>query len=197
MRNSHGPVAKGEIAPEYRDGISTHAFALVVVRRPSDNKFLVVQEAGGSGFWLPGGRVEVGETLFEAALRETKEEAGIDIVIKGILKVEHSTYAFNERDKAYNRMRVIFYAEPKKNKELPKSVPNYHSTGASFISVDELDHINLRASEPKEWFTKLNDNFVYHHIYDLNEMYFYTMAIMYSMYHLIHILIHILKILYL
>eukprot|EP01084_Bolivina_argentea_P317388 550292_1 len=162
LRNHHGPVIRGEIPPEYRDGILTHAFALVVVRRPTDNKFLVVQEASNSGFWLPGGRVEVGETLLEAAIRETKEEAGIDVDIKGVLKVEHSTYAFDDRKKAYNRMRVIFYAEPMDEKELPKSVPNYDSAGATFISVDELDDIELRADEPREWFNSLTQNFYYH-----------------------------------
>lgn len=162
LRNHHGPVMRGEIAPEYRDGILTHAFALVVVRRPTDSKFLVVQEAANSGFWLPGGRVEVGETLLEAAIRETKEEAGIDVDIKGVLKVEHSTYAFDERKKAYNRMRVIFYAEPCDEKELPKSVPNYDSAGATFISVDELDDIVLRADEPREYFNSLTQNFYYY-----------------------------------
>lgn len=162
LRNHHGPVIRGEIAPEYRDGILTHAFALVVVRRPTDNKFLVVQEAANSGFWLPGGRVEVGETLLEAAMRETKEEAGIEVDIKGVLKVEHSTYAFDDRKKAYNRMRVIFYAEPMDEKELPKSVPNYDSAGATFISISELDEITLRADEPREWFHALTQNFYYH-----------------------------------
>merc|ERR1719419_863807 len=37
LRNHHGPVHRGEIAPEDREGIPTHAFALVVVRRPSDS----------------------------------------------------------------------------------------------------------------------------------------------------------------
>jgi ADP-ribose pyrophosphatase YjhB (NUDIX family) len=41
-----------------------------------------------------------------AALRECREEAGIDVILKGILKVDHSV----TKDAA--RMRVIFYAEP-------------------------------------------------------------------------------------
>ena len=162
LRNRHGPVIRGEIAAEYKEGISTHAFALVVVRRPRDSKFLVVQEAADSGFWLPGGRVQVGETLIEAAERETKEEAGIRVQIKGILKVEHSTYCYNERDRAYNRMRVIFYAEPADEEEHAKSIPNYHSAGASFISVEELDNIQLRGEEPRDYFTSLMQNFFYH-----------------------------------
>jgi len=162
LRNNHGPTLRGEVMREHKDGILTHAFALVVVRRPSDNKFLVVQESNNSGFWLPGGRVDVGETLLEAAIRETKQEAGIDVDIKGVLKVEHSTYQYDERERAYNRMRIIFYAEPSDESQLPKSVPDFYSAGATFISVDELDKIRLRADEPKEWFVSLTDNFYYH-----------------------------------
>merc|ERR1712228_46549 len=110
----------------------------------------------------PGGRVDVGETLLEAAIRETKQEAGIDVDIKGVLKVEHSTYQYDDRERAYNRMRIIFYAEPSDEGQLPKSVPDFYSAGATFISVDELDKIRLRADEPKEWFVSLTDNFYYH-----------------------------------
>jgi 8-oxo-dGTP diphosphatase len=37
-----------------------------------------------SGSWeLPGGRVDVGETAVEAAVRETAEEAGVQVVVTG------------------------------------------------------------------------------------------------------------------
>lgn len=64
-----------------------YAFSLVVCRN-SAGKYLVVQEFSGQGFWLPGGRVDPGEDFIDAAVRETKEEAGIDIRLLGILRVE-------------------------------------------------------------------------------------------------------------
>ena len=36
-------------------------------------------------WYLPAGRVEKGETLLDAAMRNTVEEAGISVIIKGIL----------------------------------------------------------------------------------------------------------------
>ena len=42
----------------------------------------------------------------QAAVRECKEEAGIDVELKGILKIDHGVKGDN------GRMRVIFYAEP-------------------------------------------------------------------------------------
>lgn len=41
-----------------------------------------------SRFWLPGGRVDPGEGLMEAALRETREEAGVDVDLTGVLSIE-------------------------------------------------------------------------------------------------------------
>ncbi|KKQ79681.1 MAG: Nudix hydrolase 1, partial [Parcubacteria group bacterium GW2011_GWC2_38_7] len=52
---------------------------VIIIR---DNKVLLGLRQGshGAGEWAyPGGKVEFGETIFEAAIRETKEEAGIDI----------------------------------------------------------------------------------------------------------------------
>ncbi|MDG6903135.1 MAG: NUDIX domain-containing protein, partial [Nitrososphaerota archaeon] len=53
-------------------------------------KMLVVRRARDPhrGLWaFPGGRVEAGESPSEAALRETKEEVGLDVEIEGIFDV--------------------------------------------------------------------------------------------------------------
>ncbi|KAJ3216282.1 hypothetical protein HDU67_009717 [Dinochytrium kinnereticum] len=122
-------------------------FALVVVRRPSDGKFLMVDEISSQGWWLPGGSVDVGEDLVKAAERETFEEAGVKIAVKGVLRLEYtpSQHGF--------RMRVIFYAEPVDPTQKPKTIPDIESAGACWVSLDQLgDHIQLRGREPSLWF---------------------------------------------
>lgn len=55
-----------------------------------DGKFLLVQERKPSAYGLwnwPAGRVEIGQTLEEVAIRETKEETGFDVEITGKIAV--------------------------------------------------------------------------------------------------------------
>jgi len=59
--------------------------------------FVAVQGRGGrlllvrrcdSGTWeLPGGRVDIGETAAEAAVRETAEESGVHVLVTGLVGV--------------------------------------------------------------------------------------------------------------
>lgn len=49
---------------------------------------ILMQRRGDSGNWsLPGGVMEIGETLEQCAVRETKEETGLDIAITGLLGI--------------------------------------------------------------------------------------------------------------
>ncbi len=62
--------------------VTTHIVAGVVLTR--DGKYLLVQENSpgerAHGLWnFPAGKVDEGETIEEAAVREAKEEAGYDV----------------------------------------------------------------------------------------------------------------------
>ena len=89
-----------------RTPIPTWCFSLVVVRL--GHRFLLVHERKhGQHWYLPAGRVEPGETFTEAAIRETREEAGIDVIPEGIIRIEHGPTTQGAR------MRAIFVARPR------------------------------------------------------------------------------------
>src|SRR3954467_15130553 len=50
-------------------------------------RLLLVQRCDSGAWELPGGRVDVGETAVEAAVRETAEEAGVHVVVTAIAGV--------------------------------------------------------------------------------------------------------------
>jgi phosphatase NudJ len=128
-----------------REPIPTWCFALVVVRK--GDRFLLIQESKyGEPWYLPGGRVEAGESFTDAAVRETLEEAGIPVRVTGVIRIEHSPTP------AGARMRVLFLAEPTDDTP-PKSEPDDESLRASWVALDELDKYRLRGEEVAELFT--------------------------------------------
>jgi ADP-ribose pyrophosphatase YjhB (NUDIX family) len=125
-----------------RNPIPTWCFAIVVVRR--GDEFLLVQEAKHGQLWyLPAGRVELGETFEVAACRETLEESGVPIRAVGVLRVEHSPRA------AGARLRVVFLAETVDDTQ-PKVVPDEHSLRAGWVRLQDLADYPLRGSEVED-----------------------------------------------
>ena len=107
-------------------------FGLVICRNPKTNKFLAVNENKNRGWWIPGGGVDHHETFEVGARRECIEEAGVEVEIKGVLKIDHKSLA----DRV--KMRVIFYAEPVDHDVIPKQEPDDESNGAEWVTVDEF-----------------------------------------------------------
>ena len=127
-----------------REPIPTWCFALVVVRK--GDRFLLIQESKyGEPWYLPGGRVEAGESFADAAVRETREEAGVPVRVTGVIRIEHSP------TKAGSRIRILFLAEPTDD-TAPKSEPDDESLRAEWVSLDELSSYTLRGEEVAELF---------------------------------------------
>jgi 8-oxo-dGTP pyrophosphatase MutT (NUDIX family) len=72
----------------YRDPDAPRAHGLLpaafaTVRNPA-GQVLMVRRIDDGNRELPGGRVEVGETVAEAVIREVAEESGVDIALTGL-----------------------------------------------------------------------------------------------------------------
>ena len=104
-----------------------------------------MQEAKyGNRWYLPAGRVDPGESLTQAARRETLEEAGVEINFDGILRIEHTPVSGS-----LVRVRVFFLAHPR-NEKPPKSNPDKHSLQAAWCSTADMAQLELRGEEVAE-----------------------------------------------
>ena len=122
-----------------RTPIPTWYFAMAVVRL--GHRFLLTQERKYGGTWsLPGGRVEPGESLIDACLREVVEEAGVPVRLDGILRIEHTPSGSGAR------VRVVFLATPRDDTP-PKAVADDESLQARWLTVEELAALPLRGSD--------------------------------------------------
>ena len=125
-----------------RDPIPTWYFAVVVVRHR--DRFLLVQERKhGQRWYLPAGRAEPGESLAEAAARETLEESGVRVRLTGVLRVEHSPSPRRAR------LRAVYLAEPSGDTKT-KQEPDDESLRAEWVSLSELDQYEMRGPEVEQ-----------------------------------------------
>jgi len=126
-----------------REPIPTWFFVVVIVRL--GRRFLLIQEAKHEQRWyFPAGRIEPGETILEAARRETLEEAGIPIEAEGFLRIEHSVLP-----NGLARVRFLILAHPADDTP-PKSQPDEESLRAMWVTRDALDQLSLRSSEVRQ-----------------------------------------------
>jgi 8-oxo-dGTP pyrophosphatase MutT (NUDIX family) len=117
----------------------TWAIALVVVR--DEDRFVLVNESRERGWYLPAGRVEHGETLMHGAVREVREEAGLEVELDGIIRIEH-TPALGQLDA---RLRIVFVAHAIGG--ALKTEPDDESLGAEWVRLCDLVHYRLRSPE--------------------------------------------------
>jgi phosphatase NudJ len=132
-----------------REPIPTWFFAITVVRE--GERFLLVHERKhGQRWYLPAGRVEPGESLFDGARREAEEETGVPVELEGILKIQHRVFP-----QGGAKVRVFFLARPEG--DTPPLAPpgNEHSLEARWVTLGELDDLPLRAPEVRAVFNQV------------------------------------------
>lgn len=130
-------------ASSSRSPVPTWNFAVVLVRL-GHRVLLVHERKHGQKWYLPAGRVEPGETFTAAAERETLEEAGVRIVVEGVIRVEHTPWPDGTA-----RCRVLFVARPADDTP-PKREPDEHSLEAAWVALEELAGYDLRGEEVLE-----------------------------------------------
>jgi ADP-ribose pyrophosphatase YjhB (NUDIX family) len=95
-----------------------------------NKKVLLVRENKIDKWGLPGGKLELGETLRECAARECREEAGIDVEIKNLIFVSQKPNS----SEGNNVVRFVYSA--KIIGEIPEKEMTY-----KFFSREEFERL--------------------------------------------------------
>lgn len=81
----------------------------VVIYDPERGVVVIERANEPHGFALPGGFVDDGEQVEHAAVREMREETGLDVELLGVLGV----YSRPDRDPRRHTMSVVFVGRPR------------------------------------------------------------------------------------
>ncbi len=96
------------------------------------------------GYWsIPGGHVELGEGLYDAAVRETLEETGVRTKPLGVVNVDE-LIKVDERGVRYHYVLVTVLLEPLDPGEKPR--PGGDAVDAGYYSLEEALTMNLTSS---------------------------------------------------
>ena len=109
MHNRHR--SKGGFRVDERNATASPRLAVDLVVRFPDGDLVLVRRGCEpfKGYWaLPGGAVDLGETVEQAAVREAREETGLDVRLEGIAGV----YSDPDRDPRGHTVSIVFYASP-------------------------------------------------------------------------------------
>lgn len=116
-----------------------------VIKNDSKNIILIRRKNSPfkGQYALPGGFVDIGETVEEACIREAKEETNINIKIKKLIGV----FSDPERDPRGHTVSIAFLCESSTKKEIPKAQDD--AADLEIIPFNKIPKLNLAFDHKK------------------------------------------------
>jgi len=118
--------------------------ASVVVVNDSD-EILLIQRSDNGNWALPGGAMDLGESLTDTAVRETLEETGVHCEVTGIVGIytdPRPIILYTSNGEARPEFSVVFTARPTGGQPTPSD----ESTAVRWIAADTVSDLQLDRS---------------------------------------------------
>jgi 8-oxo-dGTP pyrophosphatase MutT (NUDIX family) len=116
---------------------------VVVVNEAGE--ILMIRRADNDNWALPGGAMDLGESLPGAAVRETVEETGIDVEITGLVGIytdPRHVILYTSDGEVRQEFSVVFIARPTGGAPTPSA----ESTGVRWVRPDEVGSLSMDRS---------------------------------------------------
>jgi 8-oxo-dGTP pyrophosphatase MutT (NUDIX family) len=111
----------------------------------NDGRLLLIRRSDNQNWALPGGAMEYGETIEQAAVRETSEEAGIDCEITGIVGIytnPRHVILYTSNDEVRQECSVVFSARATGG----NPTPSRESSEVRWVPPSELHGFSMHPS---------------------------------------------------
>ena len=114
-----------------------------------NRRILAIRDERSPYYYLPGGRVQLGETAEDAVIREVREELGIDAEIARPLWLNQAFFTEDVDGLRYHELCIYFLMDISKTGLLTRG--------------DSFTHIESRHTHRFEWldFARLKDEYFY------------------------------------
>jgi ADP-ribose pyrophosphatase YjhB (NUDIX family) len=133
----------------YDDPAAPNATSIVpsanVVAVNEDGEILLVRRSDNGNWALPGGAMDLGESLPEAAVRETAEETGIDVEMTGLVGIftdPRHVILYTSNNEVRQEFSVVFAARPVGGTPTTSA----ETTDVRWVPVQEIDSLPMDRS---------------------------------------------------
>jgi len=109
-----------------------------VVVTNEGGEILLIQRSDNENWAIPGGAVDLGESLTDAAIRETREETGITCEVTGIVGIytdPKHVILYTSNGEARQEFSIVLTARPVAGTPTPSS----ESSHVEWVPKDRLD----------------------------------------------------------
>lgn len=124
-----------------------HVYAIVI----ENDRVLLSPQHGPGRYDLPGGKVDIGESLEDGLLREVREETGVDVRITRQLATRDNLFkvTFREPQEVWHSV-MIYYLCEKTGGDISDEGFDHHereyASLAEWVELSRLDQIQIAAS---------------------------------------------------
>ena len=120
------------------------AVAVSAFIQDNEGRILMIRRTDNNLYSIPGGEVEPGETLTQAAVREVKEETGIDVGITGLIGIYSNpdhVIAYDDGE-VRQEFSICFRAENMGG----RSRISDESSEVHWVQLNNLSHLEIHPS---------------------------------------------------